>query len=90
MNGWKPMKTMLIVNWCGHGQQFIPWRDADGYWTLVPIIWRGGVTVVPGRVPHQLLIHLDYPPEPGPLEIRYSYPFSTSREVRETVIRLAG
>jgi hypothetical protein len=22
MAGWKPM---LVVNWCGHGQQFIPW-----------------------------------------------------------------
>jgi hypothetical protein len=30
------MKTMLIVNWCGHGQQFIPAPEADGYWTLVP------------------------------------------------------
>lgn len=22
MAGWKPMKPMLIVNWCGHSQQF--------------------------------------------------------------------
>jgi hypothetical protein len=38
MAGWKPMKPMLRVGWCGHSQQFIPWPDADGYWTLVPII----------------------------------------------------
>jgi hypothetical protein len=25
--GWKPMKPMLVVNWCGHGQQFIPWPN---------------------------------------------------------------
>jgi len=37
MNGWKPMKTMSIVSWCRHGQQFIPWPEADGYWTLVPL-----------------------------------------------------
>jgi hypothetical protein len=37
MNGWKPMKTMQVVNWCGHGQQFIPWPQADGYWLLVPV-----------------------------------------------------
>ncbi len=36
MNGWSPMKTMLIVNWCGHGQEFVP--EADGYWTLVPVL----------------------------------------------------
>jgi hypothetical protein len=28
---------MLVVNWCGHGQQFIPGPEADGYWTLVPV-----------------------------------------------------
>ena len=38
MNGWKPMKTMQVVNWCGHGQQFIPWSEADGYWRLVPVV----------------------------------------------------
>jgi hypothetical protein len=40
MNGWKPMKPMLVVNWCGHGQQFIPWPEADGYWLLVPVYER--------------------------------------------------
>lgn len=24
MNGWKPCKTFSMVNWCGHGQEFIP------------------------------------------------------------------
>ena len=38
MAGWKPMKPMLDVNWCGHSQQVIPWPDADGYWSLVPIV----------------------------------------------------
>ena len=37
MNGWKPMKTMLIVNWCGHGQEFLPVPEADGYGQLVPV-----------------------------------------------------
>jgi hypothetical protein len=31
------MKPMFVVNWCGHGQQFFPWPEADGYWTLVPV-----------------------------------------------------
>ena len=30
MGGWNPMKPLLVVNWCGHGQQFIPWPEADG------------------------------------------------------------
>jgi hypothetical protein len=29
---------MVIVNWCGHGQEFVPWPEADGYWTLVPVV----------------------------------------------------
>jgi hypothetical protein len=28
MAGWKPM---LVVNWYGHGQEFIPWPETDGY-----------------------------------------------------------
>jgi len=32
------MNPMLVVNWCGHGQQYIPWPERDGYWTLVPIL----------------------------------------------------
>lgn len=38
MAGWKPMKPMLIVNWCSHGQEFIPWPGADGYWGLVAVL----------------------------------------------------
>ena len=30
------MKTMLIVNWCGPGQEFVP--DADGDWRLGPVL----------------------------------------------------
>lgn len=40
------------------------------------------------RIKHQLLIHLDYSPAPGGLEIRYSYPFSRPHELREQVIRV--
>jgi hypothetical protein len=31
------MKSMLIVNSCGHGQEFIPWPEAHDYWVLVPV-----------------------------------------------------
>jgi hypothetical protein len=41
MAGWKPMKPMLVVNWCGHGQEFVPWPEADDYWRLVPV-WEPG------------------------------------------------
>jgi hypothetical protein len=37
MNGWKPMKTMLVVNWCGHRQEHVPVPKADGYGRLVPV-----------------------------------------------------
>ena len=26
------------VNWCGHGQEFVPWPEKDGYWMLVPVV----------------------------------------------------
>ena len=42
MNGWKPMKTMLIVNWCAHGQEFVPVPEAHGYWQLVPVLGETG------------------------------------------------
>jgi hypothetical protein len=29
---------MVVVNWCGHVQEFVPWLDKDGYWTLVPVV----------------------------------------------------
>jgi hypothetical protein len=38
VDGWKPMKTMSIVNWCGHGQEFVPVPEAHGYWLFVPIM----------------------------------------------------
>jgi hypothetical protein len=31
------MKPMVVADWCGHGQQFIPWPEADGYWMLVSV-----------------------------------------------------
>src|SRR5580692_8210924 len=41
-----------------------------------------------GRVPHQLLTHVDYDPQ-GNLGIRYDYPFSQPHALAEQVIRLA-
>ena len=38
MAEWKPMKPMLVMNWCGHGQEFVPWPEKDGYWMLVPVV----------------------------------------------------
>jgi hypothetical protein len=38
MAGWKPLKPMLVMNWCLHDQQFIPCLEADGLWVLVPIV----------------------------------------------------
>ncbi len=38
MNGWNPVKTLSVVNWCGYGQEFQPWLQADGYWLLVPVV----------------------------------------------------
>jgi hypothetical protein len=37
MNGWKPCKTFAVVNWCGHGQEYQPWLQPDGWWLLVPV-----------------------------------------------------
>jgi hypothetical protein len=38
MAGWKPMKAMVVVNYCGHGQEFIPWPEPGGLWVLVPVV----------------------------------------------------
>ena len=35
--GW-PTQPMVVVNWCGHGQEFVPWPEKDGYWVLVPVV----------------------------------------------------
>jgi hypothetical protein len=43
MNGWKPFKAFSMVNWCGHGQEYQPWPQADGYWLLVPVLGRNSV-----------------------------------------------
>jgi hypothetical protein len=29
---------MVVVNWCGHRQEFVPWPAKDGYWVLVPVV----------------------------------------------------
>jgi len=34
----RPAQPMVVVNWCGHGQEFVPWPDEDGYWTLLPVV----------------------------------------------------
>lgn len=47
-----------------------------------------GVAQTTRSLLHQLLIHVDYEPAPGGLEIRYSYPFSRPHELREQVIRI--
>lgn len=38
MIGWKPLGTVQIVNWCGHGQEFVPVPDAHGWCWMIPII----------------------------------------------------
>jgi len=38
-SGW-PTTPMVVVNWCGHGQEFVPWPEEDGYWVLVPIVGK--------------------------------------------------
>ncbi len=37
MIGWKLLGTVQIVNWCEHGQDYVPWPEGDGYRRLVPI-----------------------------------------------------
>jgi len=41
MNGWKPFKPFFMMNWCGHGHEYQPWLQGDGWWLLVPI-WEPG------------------------------------------------
>jgi hypothetical protein len=38
MNGWKPVKTFTMMNWCGHGHAYQPWLQPDGCWLLVPLL----------------------------------------------------
>ena len=35
--GW-PTQALIVVNWCGHSQDFVAWPEADGYWRLVPVV----------------------------------------------------
>ncbi len=37
MIGWKPLGTVHVVNYCGHGHEYVPWPESDGYWLLVPM-----------------------------------------------------
>ncbi len=37
-NGWKPLKLFFVMNWCGHGTDYVPWLQADGLWLLVPML----------------------------------------------------
>lgn len=37
MIGWKPLGTVQIVEWCGHGQEFVPVPDTDGHWRLIVV-----------------------------------------------------
>ena len=37
-NGWKPFNLFLMMNWCGHGHEYLPWLQQDGWWLLVPIL----------------------------------------------------
>jgi hypothetical protein len=36
--GWQPCKTQMVVEWCGHAQEYVPWPEADGYWRMVPVL----------------------------------------------------
>jgi len=36
-NGWQPFKPFSMMNWCGHGHEYQPWLQGDGWWLLVPI-----------------------------------------------------
>ena len=40
MIGWKPLDTVQIVKWCGHGNEYVPWPEGDAYWRLVPVSER--------------------------------------------------
>ena len=36
--GYEAWKPGAYVNWCGHAQEFIPWLNAEGLFSLVPIV----------------------------------------------------
>ncbi len=38
MIGWKALGTVQTVEWCGHGQEFIPVPDDDGWCWMIPVL----------------------------------------------------
>jgi len=36
--GWQAYRVATYVNWCGHGQEVIPWPRADGLVDLIPVL----------------------------------------------------
>ncbi len=36
--GWQAYRVESYVNWCGHGQEVIPFPRADGLVDLVPVL----------------------------------------------------
>lgn len=40
--GWQLFRAAEYVNWCGHGQEVIPWPAAGGWARLVPLVGEAG------------------------------------------------
>lgn len=40
---------MLVVNWCEHSQQSIPWPEVDDYWVLAPMAAENVCAIVEPR-----------------------------------------
>jgi len=38
MVGWEAYRVQSYVNWCGHGQEVIPFHRPDGSVQLVPVL----------------------------------------------------
>jgi len=36
--GWRPFAVASHTNWCGHGQEFIPVPEHDGWCWLIPVL----------------------------------------------------
>jgi hypothetical protein len=36
--GWRLFAVASYTNWCGHGNEYVPWPEPDGYWRLVPMM----------------------------------------------------
>jgi hypothetical protein len=36
--GWRAYQVETYVNWCGHGQEVIPWPQADGSCQFIPVL----------------------------------------------------